>query len=201
MRVIVLCLLAAVTLDQQHSVSSSSWECIVLCCCCCRDHQSLGGIETKKFASKWNVSLLLWNFHWLHIHDILHGAGRTTQCCAGYLVTLHSSSSPHWLWLMLSASMPLCPASAPLWPVCVAGAKSRLEMAPCEHWELLAAASPPFLHFPSFSQSGAGMGRHQCCIRSIGFDNHFSQSRITHGSGTMITKPSVPYDFCISKPI
>ena len=124
MRVIVLCLLAAVTLDQQHSVSSSSWECIVLCCCC-RDHQSLGGIETKKFASKWNVSLLLWNFHWLHIHDILHGAGRTTQCCAGYLVTLHSSSSPHWLWLMLSASMPLCPASAPLRPVCVAGSKEQ----------------------------------------------------------------------------
>ena len=141
--------------------TSSSWECIVLCCCCCRDHQSLGGIETKKFASKWNVSLLLWNFHWLHIHDILHGAGRTTQCCAGYLVTLHSSSSPHWLWLMLR--VPAC-HSAPLLPhydqFVLRGAKSRLEMAPCEHWELLAAASPPFLHFPSFSQSGAGMGRH-----------------------------------------
>ena len=162
MRVIVLCLLAAVTLDQQHSVSSSSWECIVLCCCCCRDHQSLGGIETKKFASKWNVSLLLWNFHWLHIHDILHGAGRTTQCCAGYLVSSDSALLQFSaLWLMLR--VPAC-HSAPLLPhydqFVLRGAKSRLEMAPCEHWELLAAASPPFLHFPSFSQSGAGMGRH-----------------------------------------
>ena len=183
MRVIVLCLLAAVTLDQQHSVSS--WECIVLCCCCCRDHQSLGGIETKKFASKWNVSLLLWNFHWLDTYP-RHTARRRTR--HAMLCRISSDSallqfSALTMTNAASASLPLWPASAPLRPVCVAGSREQPGDGTVWTLELLAGASPPFLRFPSFSQSEAGMGRHKCCIRSIGFHNQF-----------------FPYDFCVSDP-